>query len=349
MENRSLPLLERLEKGPVICAEGYLFELERRGYLQAGAFVPEVVLEHPEAVTALHQEFVNAGSDVVEALTYYAHREKLKLVGRENQLEEINRKALGLAKDVARTNGALFAGNICNTNIFIPNDQKIAADIRAIYEEQVAWAKEAGVDFIIAETIAYLGEALIALDVIKKAGLTSVVTLAIHRNGDMRDGFTAEDACKQIKDAGADVVGLNCIRGPLTMWPMLERIRAAVPGHLAALPVPYRTTAATPTFESLVDTDCSCAIPGNKSFPSALDPFVATRFEMGDFAARAHKLGFHYIGICCGAGPHHVRSMAEALGKQPNASKYSPDMSKHYSLGTDARLKQHNREYSTNL
>jgi len=60
-------LLERLEQGPVICAEGYLFELERRGYLQAGAFVPEVVLEHPELVAQLHRKFVHAGSDVVES------------------------------------------------------------------------------------------------------------------------------------------------------------------------------------------------------------------------------------------------------------------------------------------
>ena len=64
-------LMERLSDGVVICAEGYLFELERRGYLQAGAFVPEVVIEHPEQVSGLHREFVHAGSDVVEAFTYY--------------------------------------------------------------------------------------------------------------------------------------------------------------------------------------------------------------------------------------------------------------------------------------
>ena len=62
-------LLRRLDKGAVICAEGYLFEFERRGYLQAGAFVPEVVLEHPELVEQLHTEVVRAGSDVVEAFT----------------------------------------------------------------------------------------------------------------------------------------------------------------------------------------------------------------------------------------------------------------------------------------
>src|SRR3712207_3279807 len=116
-EENMADLLERLEQGPVICAEGYLFELERRGYLQAGGFVPEVVLDHPEKVAELHREFVHAGSDVVEAFTYYAHREKLRLIGKEHLLEQINRQALGIAKEVASDSGALFAGNVCNTNV----------------------------------------------------------------------------------------------------------------------------------------------------------------------------------------------------------------------------------------
>ena len=64
-------LIERLNQGPILCAEGYLFAMERRGYLQAGAFVPEVVLDHPEVVSQLHREFIRAGSDVVQAFTYY--------------------------------------------------------------------------------------------------------------------------------------------------------------------------------------------------------------------------------------------------------------------------------------
>src|SRR5947209_580901 len=103
-------LLERLRTGPVICAEGYLFECERRGYLQAGAFVPEVVLDHPEVVAELHREFVHAGSDVVEAFTYYAHREKMRLVGKEDMLERINRQALEIAKQGADEAGTLLAG-----------------------------------------------------------------------------------------------------------------------------------------------------------------------------------------------------------------------------------------------
>ena len=158
-KRQRLSLLERLDTGPVICAEGYVFELERRGYLQAGAFVPEVVLEHPEVVTQLHRDFVHAGSDVVQALTYYAHREKLRVIGREKDLEKINKKALKIAKQVAKENGSLVAGNICNTNVFKPGDAAAARQVRHMFEEQVGWATEAGVDFIIAETISWLGEA----------------------------------------------------------------------------------------------------------------------------------------------------------------------------------------------
>ena len=133
-------LHDRLAQGPVICAEGYLFEFERRGYLQAGAFVPEVVLEHPELVAQLHREFVHAGSDVVEAFTYYAHREKLRLIGREADLEPMNRRALAIAKGVAAEAGALVAGNICNTNVYEPGDPEGHRQCRAMFDEQVGWA-----------------------------------------------------------------------------------------------------------------------------------------------------------------------------------------------------------------
>src|SRR3954453_2975799 len=260
------PLLDRLYRGPVPCAEGYLFEIERRGFLQAGAFVPEVVLAHPEVVTGLHREFVHAGSDVVEAFTYYAHREKLRLVGLEDQLEAINRQALELAGAVARETGALFAGDVCNTNVYEPGQE---AAVRAMFAEQVAWAAEAGVDYVIAETFQWGGEALEATRVIKDAGLTAVVTLAVHQEPRTREGWDPGEACRRLADAGADVVGVNCIRGPATMLPLLRDIRAAVDVPGAALPVPYRTGAEQPTFQSLVDP-CT----GRHGFPTGLDPFT---------------------------------------------------------------------------
>jgi betaine-homocysteine S-methyltransferase len=340
-------LLERLDQGAVICAEGYLFEFERRGYLQAGAFVPEVVLEHPELVKGLHREFVHAGSDVVEAFTYYAHREKLRILGKEDLLEAINRQALSLAEEIADESDTLFAGDICNTNVFAPDDESRAA-VRAMFEEQVGWAMEAGVDFVIGETFSWGEEALIALDVITEAGVPAVITLAIHQEPATREGWSPEDACKRLEDAGAAVVGLNCIRGPRTMLPLLKRIRNTVQGHVAALPVPYRTTDEQPSFQSLRDPGCNC-LPDDRPFPTALDPFTCNRYELGEFGKDAYELGIRYLGVCCGAGPHHIRSLAEALGRQPAASRYTADMSKHAFLGSDPSLKAQNQEYAQKL
>ena len=337
-------LLERLERGHVVCAEGYLFELERRGYLQAGAFVPEVVLDHPEKVTELHREFVHAGSDVVEAFTYYGHREKMRIVGKEHLLEDLNRQALALANEVADETGTLFAGDICNTNVFDPQDESSKAAVRAMFEEQVGWAADAGADFVIAETFSYAEEARMALEAIKAAGLPAVVTMCIHQDPRTRDGLTPADACAVLDQAGADVVGLNCIRGPRTMLPFLASIREKVSGHIAALPVPYRTTEEMPTFQSLRDPEGD-GIP----FPTALDPFHCTRYEIADFAREADRLGVRYLGVCCGNASHLVRSLAEALGRTPPASRYSPDMSKHAYFGSDPSLKEHNVGYAARL
>jgi methionine synthase I (cobalamin-dependent) len=172
-------ILERLKNGVVQGAEGYVFELERRGYIKAGPYVPEVVLDFPEALKELHREFLRAGSEVMVALTYYAHREKLKDVGRENDLEIMNRQAVRLANEVAREGDALVAGNICNTWAYDPQNVKASSNIvRAMYEEQLGWAVEEGIDFVISETNDYLGEALIALEVIKQLRLPAMVTLA---------------------------------------------------------------------------------------------------------------------------------------------------------------------------
>lgn len=300
-------LMERLAGGQVICAEGYLFEFERRGYLQAGAFVPEVVLEFPEVVAALHGDFLRAGSDVIEAFTYYGHREKLRLIGKEDALEPLQRNALAIARQVAAEapgEPPLVAGNICNTNVWDPQDAKTDAVVQAMFDEQVAWAADAGVDYIIAETFAYYGEAKLALDAIKRASLPAVVTFALHQGEVFRDGVGFEEAAQRLEQAGADVVGLNCARGPRTMLPYVARIREAVSCHVAALPVAYRTTAAQPTFQSLQDPAWGDPT-AERPFPTALDPFTCNRYEMAAFAQQACDLDVRYLGGCCGSGPHH--------------------------------------------
>ena len=324
-------LSQRLSDGVVLGAEGYVFELERRGYIKAGPYVPEVILDAPEAVLQLHREFLRAGADVMVALTYYAHREKLKVVGRDGDLEEMNRAAVRMANQVAAEGGALVAANICNTWSYDPADaRRTGAIVRAQYEEQLGWAVEEGVDFVIAETNDYLGEALIGLEVARELGLAAMVTFATVQPAHTYDGYPYVEACRALADAGAAIVGLNCSRGPATMGPLLTEIRAAVDCGVAAQPVPYHTSPDVPAFESL-------SLPGGgRAFPIALESFACTRFEMADFARWAQGAGIDYVGVCCGGGPHHVRAMAEALGREAPASRYSPAIDLHPVLGTAA-------------
>jgi betaine-homocysteine S-methyltransferase len=329
----SVSITERLANGTVLGAEGYVFELERRGYIKAGPFVPEVVLDFPDAVRELHREFLRAGAEVMVALTYYAHREKLRDVGREGDLEAMNRQAVRIAREVAREGDALVAGNVCNTWAYDPDDPATRQTVRAMYAEQLGWAVEEGIDFVISETNDYLGEALIALEVTRGLGLPAMVTLATTQPDRTRDGYEYAEACRILAAEGAQVVGLNCDRGPQTMVPLIAGIRAAVDCAVAIQPVPYRTDAAAPTMEALRSPG------GERAFPVALDPFVCTRFEMAQFALQARELGVNYVGICCGAGPHHVRAMAEALGREVPASRYSPSMDLHPMFRADVSAK----------
>jgi betaine-homocysteine S-methyltransferase len=322
-------LQQRLAEGVVLGAEGYVFELERRGYVQAGPFVPEVILDAPEAVLQLHREFLRAGTDVMVALTYYAHREKLRVVGRDGDLEAMNRAAVRMANQVAAEGDALVAANICNTWSYDPREpERTGAIVRAQYEEQLGWALEEGVDFVIHETNDYLAEALIGLEVSLELGLPAMVTFASVQPDQTYDGVGYVEACRRVADAGATIVGLNCSRGPETMRPLLEQIRAAVDCAVAAQPVPFHTTHEVPAFESLTTRD------GARAFPIALEPYACSRFEMADFARWAAEAGVDYVGICCGGGPHHVRAMAEALGRETPASRYSPAIELHPVLGT---------------
>ena len=157
-------LKERLDKGPVICAEGFLFEIERRGYMASGEFVPMVSLEHPEALENLHIDFQHAGSDIVQAFTYNGHREKMRVIGKENLLEPLNRAALKIAKKVSKLKSTgpkpnLMAGNISNSNIWNDKDKKTHLEVEKMFTEMVGWAVDEGADMLIGETFYYAEEA----------------------------------------------------------------------------------------------------------------------------------------------------------------------------------------------
>jgi len=344
-------LLERLKEGAVICAEGFLFEAERRGYLASGEFVPELALENPDALRNIHKDFQHAGSEIVEAFTYNGHREKMRIIGKEELLEPLNRAALQNAKQVADdvlpgSEPNLMAGNISNSNIWNPEDHKSQNEVRSMFREMIGWALDEGADLVIGETFYYAEEAYVALDEIKKSGLPAVLTISPMGENIMRDGVSVVDTCKELEQRGADVVGMNCFRGPITMMPFLKEIRKAIKCYMAALPIPFRTNQKQPTFFNLEDNnDCTCPSPHKRPFPTALDPMYCNRYEIRKFAEEAYAIDIRYLGVCCGAAPMHIREVAEAVGRKVPASRYSEKMSNHFMYGNNERIPEHIKNY----
>src|SRR5213080_2074225 len=231
-------ILERLKEGPVLGDGGYLLELEKRGWVRAGPFTPEVALLNPEALRQLHIEFREAGAEVLQALTFYASRDKLATVGLQDRLEDLNRAAVRIAKEVAGER-CLVAGNLSLTWMYDPNSNAAKDRVRATFDEQLAVQVDEGIDFVIGETFSWLGEALIAVERAKKTGLPAMVTICFENKDETAEGKTAADAAKALFDAGADVVGMNCLRPPEHMLGPMEQMRKAVSGYLACQPVAY--------------------------------------------------------------------------------------------------------------
>jgi betaine-homocysteine S-methyltransferase len=297
-------ILERLSQGVVLGDGGYLLELEKRGRVRAGPFTPEVALNNPESLLELHREFRDAGAEVLQALTFYASRDKLATVGMGERVEELNRAAVRIAKQAAGDR-CLVAGNLSLTWMYEPNDKAAADRVRKTFDEQLDVQVAEGVDFIIGETFSFLGEALLAVEQAKKTKLPVMVTVCFENEDITTDGKSAADVARALADAGADVVGINCLRSPEHTLPLMAEMRKAVPGYIGCQPVAYRTTHTHRDFTSLA------------AFPDQLEPYQLTRSEMAEYAVKARELGVNYIGACCGAVATHIREMARALGKLP--------------------------------
>src|SRR5688572_7174015 len=164
------------ERGVALGDGGYLLELERRGYVDSGSkrekvgtgrgsgqFTPEVAIEHPDALRQLHVEFLRAGSQVLQALTFFGTREKLNRAGYGDETETINRSAVRVAREAA-DGKALVAGSISRTQLFEREGPGVASFVRELLAEQTRLLTEAGVDLLILETFFHLEEMLIALE-----------------------------------------------------------------------------------------------------------------------------------------------------------------------------------------
>jgi betaine-homocysteine S-methyltransferase len=302
------------EQGIVLGDGGYLLELERRGYVDSGSrrekvgtgrgsgqFTPEVVIEYPGAILQLHLEFLLAGSQVLQALTFFGTRDKLNRAGYGEKTEAINRAAVRIAREAA-DNHALVAGSISRTQLFEREGPGAANYVREQLDEQVRMLVEAGVDFLILETFFHLEEMLIALDCARQSRLPLVATMSFRPRLDRSsDGHSPAECARAMASAGAHLVGANCEQEPGRILTVLREMRAAVDLPLAAQPAAFRTTDETPAFTKL------------PQFPDEMETIQVARKEFTDFARIAKAEGIGYIGGCCGCNAAYIRAISDGI------------------------------------
>jgi betaine-homocysteine S-methyltransferase len=304
---------ELIKQGPVIGDGGYLIELERRGYVDSGSgreqvgtgrgsgqFTPEVAIEQPDALRELHREFLRAGSQVLQALTFFGTREKLGRAGYGTQVEEINFAAVKLAKEVAGGE-ALVAGSVSRTQLVEREGEGALPKARDHIAEQIRLLKEAGVDFLILETFFHLSEMKAALEAAAESQLPVVATMSFRPLvTQCSDGHSPAECARVMADMGAIAVGANCEQDPARMLPLLREMRSAVDVAIAAQPAAFRTTDECHSFTRL------------REFPDALESIQMPRQAFADFGRIAMSEGIRYVGGCCGCNAAYIRSLAQA-------------------------------------
>jgi betaine-homocysteine S-methyltransferase len=307
---------QSLKEGVVVGDGGYLIELERRGYVESGSgrekvgtgkgsgqFTPEVAIENPEALRELHREFLLAGSQVLQALTFFGTREKLTRAGYGADTERINSVAVKLAREVA-AGKALVAGSVSRTQL-IEREGMQALDKAADHiNEQIRLLKDAGVDFLILETFFHLAEMKVALRSAANAGLSAVATLSFRPLiNQCTDGHSPAECAREMAECGAIAVGANCEQEPSRMMPLLREMRSAVEIPIAAQPAAFRTT-----------DSCHC-FTRQPAFPDDLETIQVSRTEFEEFGRQAKREGIQYVGGCCGCNAAYIRSLAHGLSK----------------------------------
>ncbi|ERE81707.1 betaine--homocysteine S-methyltransferase 1 [Cricetulus griseus] len=353
-------ILERLDSREVVVGDGgFLFTLEKRGFVKAGLWTPEAVVEHPSAVRQLHTEFLRAGADVLQTFTFSATEDNMesKVTGEPvessykehsillgggrtgllchctllpgscfcscSQWENVNAVACDLAREVADGGNALVAGGLCQTSLY--KYHKDETRIKTLFRQQLEVFARKNVDFLIAEYFEHVEEAVWAVEALKTSGKPIAATMCIGPEGDLHGVSPGECAVRLVK-AGASIVGVNCHFDPATSLQTVKLMKEGLEGarlkaYLMTQPLAYHTP------------DCSkqgfIDLP---EFPFGLEPRVATRWDIQKYAREAYNLGVRYIGGCCGFEPYHIRAIAEELA--PERGFLPPASEKHGSWGS---------------
>ena len=281
-------------RGRIIFLDGATgSNLQRRG-MPAGVCPELWVMEHPDVMKQLQQEYIQAGSDIIYAPTFSGNRIKMKEYGLADRLEEINAGLVELSRQAA-DGKALVAGDITMTGAQLdPVGDLTFRELLEVYKEQIGIISAAGADLLVVETMMSLQETRAAVLAAKEVcpNLAVMATLSFTESGNTLYGVSAESAVVTLQALGVDAVGLNCSAGPDKMTEIVRRMKA-----VAEIPLIAKPNAGMPRMGA----------DGQTEYDMDGETFA-------DCMAAVAEAGAQIAGGCCGTSPEYIEKLRKKVG-----------------------------------
>jgi methionine synthase / methylenetetrahydrofolate reductase(NADPH) len=259
----------------------------------------ELNLTDPALILGVHEEYLQAGAEILETNTFGANRFRLARHGLAGKVAEINTAGVRLAREAVahlkekQAGVAWVAGAIGPLGVRLEPLGKTGLDeAREAFAEQMTALVSAGVDFLVIETMPALNEARQALEAARQVApdLPVLIMVTVDEEGNCLDGASPQQAATLLTEWGAAAVGVNCSTGPTTVLGAVEAMRSATTLPLAAMP--------------------------NAGMPRAVEGrniYLCSPEYMASFARKAINAGTQIVGGCCGTTPNHIRAMRSAM------------------------------------
>ncbi len=287
-------ILELLSNGKILLSDGAMgTELQKRG-MKSGDCPEELNVTHPEIIQAIHKDYYDAGSDIVETNSFGGNRARLIFHHMEERVKELAIAAVKNAKAVC-PDGKFVAGSVGPTAQILEPLGDLSEDLAYNYFGEISEAlAEGGVDLLFVETMMSIEEAEIAVKAAKgKTNLTVSATMTFEAGAaGLRTmwGVDVQTAVTRLTDAGADIIGSNCGKGFDEMIEVVKEMRP-----LTKLPILAQANAGLP---EIID---------------GINIYKETPEIISSKAKKLLGLGVNIIGGCCGTGPDHIRELRKLI------------------------------------
>ena len=259
----------------------------------------ELNLSQPDLIRAIHEEYLQAGAEIIETNTFGGNRFRLQHHGLQDKVHDVNVAGAKIARQAAdqirdkQAAQAYVAGAVGPIGVQIEPLGKVSFDeARAAFADQIRALAEGGVDLLVLETMTSLNEVHQAILAAREAApqLPILAMMTIDEEGNTLDGSSPEVAARKLTEWGVDAAGCNCSAGPATVLSAIERMHTATALPLVAMP--------------------------NAGMPRAVDGrniYLCSPEYMASFARKFAQAGVQFVGGCCGTTPSHIRAMRSAL------------------------------------